>query len=258
MAQPLTPMSNDLDLDGMLATPFHQRESVQRAGGTKKRKRETGLTQTQQPLVYHSQEGDNFGHASEVSGQAMSSPNERPRKSRRNGSISLVNDGYLSDSPPGAYRGSNSMRKGLGTSTSHLDHAGYETDQTPSSVRSRPSNSAQDQYYGPDRKVRSRLQLPPDPVESTHRIHDKVVSFLQDEFMRDAPSWNEFSQNCAQIRSLSNAVLLKVYWYAQGRLDDWVGAWTPEHLQHHKKVEIVSTLFFAFSSTDDSISRAEC
>ncbi|KAH9054188.1 hypothetical protein EDB87DRAFT_120441 [Lactarius vividus] len=156
-------------------------------------------------------------------------------------------DGYKSDSPPTAHRGTKSQRKDFGPSTSHLHYAGYETDQPPSSVRSRPSSRAQDKYHGPDRKVRSRLQLPPDPVESARRIHEKVVSFLRDEFTQDASSWNEFSQNCAQTRSLSNAVLLKIYWYAQGRLDDWVGAWTPRHL-YHKKVEMVRGL-----SSDDRV-----
>ncbi len=246
MVQPLTPVSNGLDLDGTLATPFHQRDSVQRAGDAKKRKRETSLTHIQQPLVYGSPEGGNIVHAPETSGQAISTPNEhnaRPRKSRRNGSISSFDNGYMSDSPPTAHRVPRSLRKDFGPSTSQLHHAGYETDRPLSSVRSRPSSRAQEQSYGPDRKVRSRLQLPPDPVESAHRIHDKVVSFLQDEFMQDASSWNEFSQNCAQIRSLSNATLLKIYWYAQGRLDDWVGAWTPRHL-HHKKVEMVRALSF--------------
>ena len=236
-AQPLTPISNGLDLDGTLATPF---QSGQRAGGTKKRKRETSLIHTHQPLVYDSPKGGQSVHASET-GQAISPSNEhspRPRKSRRNGSITSFDDGYMSDSPPGSYRGSKSLRKDFGPSTSHLHHTGYETDQPPSSVRSRPTSRAQKLSYGPDHKVRSRLQLPPNPVESTHRIHEKVVSFLQDEFTQDASSWNEFSQNCTQIKSLSNAMLLKIYWYAQGRLDDWVGAWTPEHL-HHKKVEIV-------------------
>lgn len=244
MVQPLTPVSNGLDLDGTLATPFHQRESVQRIGGAKKRKRETSLTHTQQPLVYDSLQGGNFRHASETPGQAISTPNEhnpRPRKSRRNASISSLDDGYMSDSPPGA----KSLRKDFGPSTSRLRHAGYETDQPLSSIRSR----LQGQYHGPDRKVRSRLQLPPNPVESAHRIHDKVVSFLQSEFMQDAPSWNEFSQNYAQIRSLTNAKLLKIYWYAQGRLDDWVGAWTPEHL-HQKKVEMKHVLS-ALGITED-------
>ena len=243
MSQLLTPISNGLDLDGTLANPFHQRESVQRVGGANKRKREASLTHIQPPSVYDSPEGGNSMHASETSGQAMSASNEhnpRPRKSRRNNSNSSSDDGYMSDSPP-AYRGSKSLRKDLGPSTSHLHHAGYETDQPLSSIRSRPSSGAREQHHGPDRKALSRLQLPPKPAESARRIHDKIVSFLQGEFMRDAPSWNEFSLNCAQIKSLSNVVLLKIYWYAQGRLDDWVGAWTPEHL-HRKKVEIVSLL----------------
>jgi hypothetical protein len=253
MAQPLTPISNGLALDGTLATPFHQKESVQRVGGAKKRKREASLTHIPQPPVYDSPEGGNFMQASETSGQAMPTRDEhnpRPRKARRNGSDSSFDDGYMSDSPP-AYRGSKSLRKGLGPSRSHLHHTGYETDQPPSSVRSRPSSRTQERQHGPDRKIHSRLQIPPNPAESARRVHDKIVSFLRDEFMRDDTSWNEFSQNCAQIRSLSNAMLLKIYWYAQGRLDDWVGAWTPEHL-HHKKVEIVRLGF-----EDTYLSRAD-
>ncbi len=244
-AQLLTPVSNGLDLDDTLATPFHQRESVQRIGGAKKRKRETSVTHIQLPLVSDSSKGRNIVHAPETSGQSMSPPNAhnpRPRKYRRKSTTISSDDGYMSDSPPRAYHGSRSLRKHLGPSTSHLHHAGYETDQPLSSVHSHPSSRAQEQHHGPDRrKVRSRLRLPPNSVESAHRMHDKIVSFLQDEFMRDAPSWNEFSDNSAQIRSLSNAMLLKIYWYAQGRLDDWVGAWTPEHL-HHKKVEMVRLL----------------
>ncbi|KAF8265797.1 hypothetical protein EI94DRAFT_1734555 [Lactarius quietus] len=242
MTQPLTPISNGLDLDGTLATPFHQRESVQRVGDAKKRKREASLTHIQPPQLYGSPEANNFVHAAETSRQATPiEHNPRPRKSRRNRSISSFDDGYMSDSPPGSYRGSKSLRKDLGPSTSHLHHAGYETDQPLSSVRSRPLSRAQEVHHGPDRKVGSRLQLPPNPAESASRIHDKIVSFLQDAFMRDAPSWNEFSESCAQIMSLSNAMLLKIYWYAQGRLDDWVGASTPDHL-HYKKVEIKHVL----------------
>ena len=250
MAQLLTPISNGLDLDGTLATPFHQRDSVQRVGGAKKRKRDASLTHIQPPALFDSSDGGNLVHAPETSGQAMSSPsdhNPRPRKSRRNRSVSSIDDGYKSDSPSGAYRGSKSLRKDLGPSASHLHHTGYETDQPLSSVRSRLSSRAREQHHGPDRNVGSRLQLPPNPADNARRLHDKIVSFLQNEFMQDAPSWNEFSQNCAQIRSLSNAMLLKIYWYAQGRLDDWVGASIPEYLQH-KKVEIVRAFFFSFLS----------
>jgi hypothetical protein len=246
MTQPLTPISNGLGLDSTLTTPFHQRDSVQRVGGAKKRKREASLTHIQPPLVYDAPDGGNLVQAPETSGQVMSSPSEhnpRPRKSRRNRSISSFDDGYKSDSPSGTYRGSKSLRKDLGPSTSHLHHAGYETDQPLSSVRSRPSSRVREQHQGPDRKVGSRLQLPPNTTDNARRLHDKIVSFLQNEFTQDAPSWNDFSQNCAQTRSLSNAMLLKVYWYAQGRLDDWVGAWTPERLRH-KKVEIVRASFF--------------
>lgn len=248
MAQLLTPTSNGLDLDGTLAAPFHQRDSVQRGGGAKKRKRDASLPHIQTPALFDPPDGGNLVHAPETSGQAMSSPSEhnpRPRKSRRNRSISSFDDGYKSDSPTGAYHGSKSLRKDLGPSTSHLHHTGYETDQPLPSVRSRLSSRAREQHHGPDRKVGSRLQLPPSPADNARRLHDKIVSFLQNEFMQDAPSWNEFSQNCTQIRSLSNAMLLKIYWYAQGRLDDWVGAWTPEHLQL-KKVEAVRAFFFSF------------
>jgi hypothetical protein len=49
-------------------------------------------------------------------------------------------------------------------------------------------------------------------------MHDKVASFLQDMFMEDALEWNDFSRDCAHVGSLSNAALLRIYWFALGRL----------------------------------------
>jgi hypothetical protein len=70
-------------------------------------------------------------------------------------------------------------------------------------------------------------------------VHNKVVSFLQDNFMEDASHWNEFTRDRAHVGSLSNAALLRVYWFAQGRLDSWVGSRLPKHI-NYKKVEVVS------------------
>jgi hypothetical protein len=69
-------------------------------------------------------------------------------------------------------------------------------------------------------------------------MHDKAVSFLRDKFMEDALDWNEFSRDRAQVGSLSNVALLRIYWFAQGRLESWVGSRLPKHL-NNKKVEIV-------------------
>jgi hypothetical protein len=75
-------------------------------------------------------------------------------------------------------------------------------------------------------------------------MHDKVASFLQDMFMEDALEWNKFSRDCAHVGSLNNAALLRIYWFAQGRLETWVGSRLPKHL--NKKVEIVSFLCSCF------------
>jgi hypothetical protein len=78
-------------------------------------------------------------------------------------------------------------------------------------------------------------------MEGSQRMHDKVVSFLQDSFMdSDTVHWNEFTRDRAHVGSLSNAALLRVYWFAQGWLDTWVGSRLPKHL-NYKKVEIVSS-----------------
>jgi hypothetical protein len=99
--------------------------------------------------------------------------------------------------------------------------------------------AAQEQHHGSDRRIRSRLQPPPTPLESAQRMHDKVVSFLQDNFMQDTSNWNDFTRDRAQIGSLNNVMLLRVYWFAQRQLDHWVGSRAPQHL-NYKKVEIVS------------------
>jgi hypothetical protein len=82
-------------------------------------------------------------------------------------------------------------------------------------------------------------------MKGFQRMHDKVASFLQDKFMEDALEWNEFSRDCAHVGSLSNAALLRIYWFAQGRLETWVGSRLPKHL-NNKKVEIVSFLCLFF------------
>jgi len=100
--------------------------------------------------------------------------------------------------------------------------------------------SSQEQHQGSDRRVTTLLQPPPAPVEGSQRMHDKVVSFLQDNFMEGG---NGFTRDRAHVGSLSNAALLRVYWFAQGRLDTWVGSRLPKHL-NHKKVQIVSVILF--------------
>jgi hypothetical protein len=70
-------------------------------------------------------------------------------------------------------------------------------------------------------------------------MHDKIVSFLQDNFMEGASHWNGFTRDRTRVGSLSNVALLRVYWFAQGRLDTCVGSRLPKHL-NNKKVEIVS------------------
>ena len=86
----------------------------------------------------------------------------------------------------------------------------------------------------------SLLQPPPAPMEGDpQRMHDKVVSFLQDQFMGDCLDWNVFSRDRAHVGSLSNLALLRIYWFAHGRLETWVGSRLSKHL-NYKKVEIVS------------------
>ena len=162
----------------------------------------------------------------------------RPWKSRRNNPISSSDGGgYMSDSSPAAYRPQRvQQRREQSHSGPFLDRSEHETDQpSPSVVRSRPEPLDGCSSY---RKMSSLLQPPPAPMESSQCMHDRMASFLQVRFMEDVLEWNEFFRDRAQIGSLSNAALLRVYWFAQGRLETWVGSRLPKHL--NKKVEIVS------------------
>jgi len=163
----------------------------------------------------------------------------------------------MSDSPPATYRSQRVQQRREQThSGSFLDRSGYETDPdqpSPSVARARPgpssgSNTAQGSSSS-DRKMSSLLQPPPTPMEGPQRKHDNVVSFLQDKFMEDTLDWNEFSRDCAHVGSLSNAALLRIYWFAQGLLEIWVGSRLPKHL-NNKKVEIGHVLD-ALGVTDD-------
>jgi hypothetical protein len=232
---PLTPVSNHLGLDGIHTT---QSEVGQWSGGARKRKRETSLSQVQQsPFgspAARSMHEENYG---------------RPWKSRRNNPIpSSDGGGYMSDSPPAAYRSQRVQQRREQTHPgSFLDRSGYETDQpSPSVVRApRPGpSSGSNAIQGSDRKMSSLLQPPPAPMEGPQRMYDKVASFLQDKFMEDTLDWNEFSRDRAHVGSLSNAALLRIYWFAQRRLETWVGSRLPKHL-NNKKVEIVSCRCFS-------------
>jgi len=230
---PLTPVSNHLSLDGIHTTPS---EAGQWSGGTRKRKRETSLSQVQQSP---------FG-----SPAAQSIPtfhkqyHGRLWKSRRNNpNSSSDGGGYMSDSPPASYRSRRAQRRGEKThSGSFLDRSGYETDQpSPSVAGVRPGPSS---GSNADRKMSSSLRPPPAPMEGSHRKNDKVASFLQDQFMENTLDWSVFFRDRAHIESVSNAALLRVYWFAQGRLETWVGSRLPKQL-NNKKVEIVSCLCFS-------------
>jgi hypothetical protein len=217
-ANPLTPVSNHLGLDGIHTTPPDHKEVGLRSGGTRKRKRETSLS------------------------RIKLSPFDS-RKSRRGNPISSFDAGYMSDSPPAAYCSQRIKIRDQTLSGSHLGRSGYETDQPLPSVRthlsSRMTTGAQEQYQGSDRRMNSLLQPPPAPMEASKRMHDKVVSFLNENFMEDTLNWNEFARDHAHVGSLSNAALLRIYWFAQVQLDGWVGTRLPKHL-NGKKVEIVS------------------
>ena len=232
---PLTPGSDHLGLDGIHAIPS---EVGRWSGGARKRKRETSFSQVQQSPI--------------GSPAARSMPTlrkqsyGRPWKSRRNNPISSDGGGYMSDSPPAAYRSRRIQQRREQThSGSFLDRSGYETDQPSQSiVRARPgpsnlSNAARGSSSS-DRTMSLLLQPPLAPTEGSQRMHDKVASFLRDEFMEDTQDWNEFCRDRARVGSLSNAALLRIYWFAQRRLETWVGSRLPKHLNNNKKVEIVS------------------
>jgi hypothetical protein len=123
----------------------------------------------------------------------------------------------MSDSPPATYRPQRiQQRKEQTHSGSFLDRSGHETDQPSPSVV--PSRLGPSDGCSSDRKMSSLLQPPPAPLEGSQRMHDKVASFLQDMFIEDALERNDFSRDCAHVGSLSNAALLRIYWFAQGRL----------------------------------------
>ncbi len=236
-AHPLTPVSNHLGLDGTHMVPS---EAGQWSGGARKRKRETGLSQS----PFHS--------PTTRSGMSTSHEHHYRRiwKSRRNNAISPSDGRYMSDSPPASsgYRPQRVQRQREQThSGSCLDRSGCDTDQpSPSVVRARLSSSstaAAQSSSSSDRKMSSLLQPPPTPMESPQRMHDKAVSFLRDKFMEDTLDWNEFARDRAHVGSLSNVGLLRIYWFAQGRMDTWVGSRLPKHV-NYKKVEIVSTVAF--------------
>ena len=232
---PLTPVSNRLGLDGIHTTPS---EVGQWSHSARKRKREPSLDQVQQSPF-----GSPAARSIPMCGQYCG----RPRKSRRNNPISSSDGGQMSDSPPVAYRSQRVQKRREQThSGSFLDRrSGYETDQPSPSVvvRARPgpssgSNAAQGSSSS-ERKMSSLLQPPPAPMETSQRMHDKVALFLRDTFMEDNLDWNEFCRDRAHVGTLSNVTLLRIYWFAQGRLDIWVGSRLSKHL-NNKKVEIVS------------------
>ena len=75
---------------------------------------------------------------------------------------------------------------------------------------------------------------------SKSRRNDSISSF-DSGYVSDLDTvyWNEFARDRAQVGSLSNVALLRIYWFAHGRVEAWVGSRLPKHL-NHKKVEIVS------------------
>ena len=242
----LTPVSTHLDLDGVRATPPTHKE--ERSGGPRKRKRETSLGRKQQS-PFGSPQSRNPTNIIDASAAARTSHGQytRPWKSRRSEPTSSFDGGYASDSPPAAYRGQRAQRKDQIVPGSRVHVSGYETDQPTPSMRSRLSSgvmAAQEQHQSSERRVSSLLQPPPtpSPVEGSQRVHDEVVAFLQEKFTEDPSHWKEFTRDRSQVESLSNAALLRIYWFAQDRLDTWVGSRLPKHL-NSRKVEIVGPFF---------------
>ena len=241
----LTPVSTHLDLGGAHATPPSHKEEW--SGGARKRKRETSLGRRQQS-PFGSPQSHSLTHTIDASAAARTSYGQytRPRKARRSEpTSSFDHGGYVSDSPPAAYRGQRAQRKDQIVSGSRMHVSGYETDQPTPSMRSRLSSGVvmaaqEQQHQSSDRRVSSLLQPPPAPVEGSQRTHDKVVAFLQEKFMEGPSHWNEFARDRSQVGSLSNAALLRIYWFAQDRMDAWVGSRLPKHLNSKKVVEIVS------------------
>lgn len=226
---PLTPVSNHLGLDGMHTTPS---EVGQWTGGARKRKRETSLG-----LVQQSPFGSPAAHE-------QRRDSGRPWKSRRNNPISSDDrggGGYMSDSPPATYSSQRVQQRREETrSASFLDRSEHESEQPSTSVSVVRARLGLSSGCSSDRKMTSLLQLPPAPMGGSRHIHDKVASFLRDKFMEDTLDWNEFSRDRAYVGSLSNAALLRIYWFVQERLETWVGSRLANHL-NNKKVEIVGS-----------------
>ena len=233
----LTPVSNRLDLDGIHTTP-----SGEWSVGARKRKREASFGHIQ----LGTPESCNLSNAidSPAAARSLSTSHDyygRASKSRRNNPITSFDCGYMSDSPPAAHRSQRDRRREKAHPGSHLDRSGYETEQPLPSVRARQPSGMTTAQDSSDRGSRtgSLLQPPPIRMEGPQRTHDKAVSFLRDGFMEDTVHWNEFARDRAQVGSLSNVALLRVYWFAHGRMEACVGSRLPKHL-NHKKVEIVS------------------
>ena len=248
-ARLLTPVSNHLD--GTHTTPSDR--VGQWSVGARKRKREGSLSHIQ----LGTPESCNLPNTLDVSAAARSKPTShdhhgRTWKSKRSNPVSSFDGGYMSDSPPAAHRSQRDRRRDQAHSGSRLlDRSGYETDRPLPSARARqPSGTMmtaaaqeQDQGGSSDRRMSSLLQPPPIPiVEAPQRSHDKAVAFLRDGFMEDTVHWNEFARDRAHVGSLSNVALLRIYWFAHGRVETWVGSRLPKQL-NYKKVEIVSVNF---------------
>ena len=227
----LTPVSNHLNLDGINTTPSDHK-------GARKRKRELSLNHMQ----LGTPESCKLPNAIEspATARSLSTSHDhygRTSKSRRDNPISSFDGGYMSDS---VHHSQRDRRREQAYSGSRLERSGYETDQPLPSVRARqPSRMTPAQGSSDRSRTSSLLQPPPIPMESPQRMHDKAVSFLRDDFMKDTVHWNEFARDRAQVGSLSNVALLRIYWFAHGRVEAWVGSRLPKHL-NHKKVEIVS------------------
>lgn len=218
---PPAPVSNHLDLDGVHTASS---EVGQQTGGSRKRKRETSLSQVQKSP---------FGSPA---ARNMPTLHEQYHGPPRNNPISSGGE-KISDSPPAACRSRRDQQGREQTySGSFFDRSGDDTDQpSPSVVRAHPGPSS---GCSSRRKMIS-LQPPPAPIESSQCVDDKVASFLQDKFMEDTLDWNEFSRDRARVGSLNNVALLSAYWFAQKRLESWVESRLPKHL-NYKIVEVVS------------------
>jgi hypothetical protein len=128
---PLSPVSNHLGPDWIHMTASEMGQWC----GARKRKRETSLSQVQQsPFGFPAARNMPTWHEQYYG---------RLSKSSRNSPISSSSDGggYMSDSPPSAYRSQRAQQRREQThSGSLLVHSGYETDRpSPSVVRPRPA-----------------------------------------------------------------------------------------------------------------------